>query len=120
MHSGRDAYFEESGWPGRGKVISEEAYHELERLSPDRKYEYIQGSAYMMSGGSIEHDLIRRNVEAALALKCRPGPCRVFGVDVQVLLGKKTSGKPHYVYPETTVYCYQDLEFDDQEEEEEE
>ena len=24
------------GWPGKGKIMTEDAYHELERLSPDR------------------------------------------------------------------------------------
>ena len=105
MYSRHNGYFEQVDWPGKGKAMSEEAYHELERLSPDRKYEYINGIAYMMSGGSIEHDLIRRNVESALARQLRSGPCRVFGVDVQVLLGNKKNGKPHFVYPEATVSC---------------
>src|SRR5579885_746013 len=88
-----------------GKAMSEEEYLELEQLSPDRKYEYINGVAYMMSGGSIEHDLLRRNIESALARQLGAGPCRVFGVDVQVRLGTKKNGKPHYVYPEATVSC---------------
>ena len=28
--------------------MSEAAFHELERLSPDRKYEYLNGVAYLM------------------------------------------------------------------------
>ena|SRR5579885_2120278 len=88
-----------------GKAMSEEEYLELEQLSPDRRYEYINGRAYMMSGGSIEHDLLRRNIESALARQLGAGPCRVFGVDVQVRLGTKKNGKPHYVYPEATVSC---------------
>jgi Uma2 family endonuclease len=88
-----------------GKAMSEEEYLELEQLSPDRRYEYINGVAYMMSEGSIEHDLLRRNIESALARQLGAGPCRVFGVDVQVRLGTKKNGKPHYVYPEATVSC---------------
>src|SRR5258708_19012380 len=106
MYSSRDPYFEQTGWSGKGKAMSEEEYHELERLSPDRKYEYINGLAYLMSGGSVAHDQIRRNIESTLARQLRPGPCRVFGVDVQVLVGKKKDGKPHYVYPDTTVSCH--------------
>jgi hypothetical protein len=37
-------------WHSPGTKMTEEQYHELERLSPDRKYEYIDGIAYMMSG----------------------------------------------------------------------
>lgn len=103
MYSRQDAYFEQTDWSG--KIMSEEEFHKLERLSPERKYEYINGKAYMMSGGSIEHDLIRRNVEAALARQLRSSSCRLFGVDVQVLLGKKKNGKSHFVYPEATVSC---------------
>ncbi len=103
MFSRRDAYFEQTDW--QGKTMSVEEYYELERLSPDRKYEYINGVAYMMSGGSIEHDLLAYNIRTALNLQLRPGPCRVFGVDVQALLGKKKNGKPHFVYPDATVSC---------------
>lgn len=94
-----------SGWPGKGKIMTEDAYHELERLSPDRKYEYINGIAYMMSGGSVAHDRITRNIGSALDRQFRSGPCTVFGVDVQVLIGTKRNGKPHYVYPDATVSC---------------
>lgn len=93
------------GWPGKGKIMTEDAYHELERLSPNRKYEYIDGMAYMMSSGSVAHDRINRNIGYALDLQLRSGPCTAFGVDVQVLIGTKRNGKPHYVYPDATVSC---------------
>lgn len=53
LYPRQDAYFEQSNWPRRGKTISEEEFHELERLSPDCKYEYINGVAYMMSGAVL-------------------------------------------------------------------
>lgn len=31
----------------------------------------------------------------------------MFGADVQVLIGQKTSGNAHFVYPDTTVSCDQ-------------
>lgn len=83
--------------------MSEEAFHELEHLSPDRKYEYLNGMAYLMSGGSVAHDRITRNVGYALDSRLRSGPCRAFGVDVQVLLGMKKDGKKHYAFPDATV-----------------
>ena len=104
MNSQREGY-ERFGWPGKGKIMTEDAYHELERLSPDRKYEYIDGVAYMMSGGSVAHDRINRNIGYALDLQSGSGPCTVFGVDVQVLIGTRSNGKPHYVYPDATVSC---------------
>ncbi len=90
-------------WPGRGGAMSEKEYHELERLNPDRKYEYIAGLAYMMSGGSVGHDRIAYNVRSSLDLQFRSGPCTAFGVDVQVFLGVKKSGKKHFAYPDATV-----------------
>ena len=96
---------ERSVWPGKGKRMTEEAYHELERLSPDRKYEYLDGVMYMMSGVSVAHDRISRNIGSALDRLLRSGPCSAFGVDVQVLVGTKKNRKPHYVYPDATVSC---------------
>ena len=92
-------------WPSRGGTMSEVAFHELEHLSPDRKYEYLNGMAYLMSGGSVAHDRITRNVGYALDSQLRTGLCRAFGVDVQVLLGTKKDSKKHYVYPDATVSC---------------
>lgn len=92
-------------WHRPGTKMVEEHYHELERLSPDRKYEYIDGIAYMMSGGSVAHDRIAYNTRLALDLRFRSHPCTVFGVDVQVLLAVKKNGKPHFVYPDATVSC---------------
>ena len=66
--------------------MSEVAFHELDHLSPDRKYEYLNGMAYFMSGGSVAHDRITRNVGYALDSQLRTGPCRAFGVDVQEAL----------------------------------
>jgi Uma2 family endonuclease len=40
-----------------------------------------------------------------LEARLRSGPCTVFGVDVQVLLGLKKSGQKQYVYPDATVSC---------------
>lgn len=92
-------------WPSRGGTMSEAEYHELEHLNPDRKYEYIGGLVYMMSGGSVGHDRIAYNVRSSLDFQMRSGRCTVFGADVQVLLGMKKGGKQHFVYPDATVSC---------------
>lgn len=101
--SRQDDFVEQTGW--FGKAMSIEEYHKLEQLSPDRKYEYIYGRVYMMSGGTVGHDLIAFNIRSTLTRLLRSGPCAVFGVDVQVLLGTKRNGKAHYVFPDTTVSC---------------
>ena len=85
--------------------MSEAAFHELEQLTPDHKYEYLNGMAYLVSAGSVAHDRITRNVGYALDSQFRMGPRRAFGVDVQVLLRTNKDGKKHYVYPDGTVSC---------------
>ena len=85
--------------------MSEAEFHELEQISPDRRYEYLDGMAYLMSGGSVAHDRITRNIGYALDSRLRTGPCRAFGVDVQVLLGTKKNSKKHYAFPDATVSC---------------
>lgn len=103
VHKQRDEDIKQMSW--HSNIVSEEKYHRLERISSDRRYEYIYGKIYMMSGGTVEHDRIRRNIETTLERKLESGPCTVFGVDVQVLLGQKKNNRPHYVYPDTTVSC---------------
>jgi Uma2 family endonuclease len=85
--------------------MSEEEYHELEQFSPDRRYEYIDGKVYMMAGGRAGHDRIRRNIESMLDRQLDSGPCHVFGETMQVLVGSRKNGKPHFVYPDTTISC---------------
>ncbi len=92
-------------WHLPGTKMAEEQYHKLERLSPDQKYEYINGIAYMLSGGSVAHDRIAYNVRFTLDMHFRSHPCTVFGADVQVFLALKKNGKPHFVYPDVTVSC---------------
>src|SRR2546430_15096914 len=92
-------------WPGRGWAMSETEFLELEHLSPDRKYEYLNEMAYLMSVGSVAYDRITRNVTYILDSQLRAGPCRAFGVDVQVLLRTKKDSRKHYVYPDATVSC---------------
>jgi Uma2 family endonuclease len=85
--------------------MSVEDYLQLERDTVDAKYEYIDGVARLMSGGSVGHDRIARNVAHFTEEHFLSGPCTVFGSDVQVLVGLKPSGKKHYVYPDVTVSC---------------
>lgn len=93
-------------WLNRGGAMPEEEYHQLERLNPDRKYEYIAGVAYMMSGGSVGHDRLAYNVRSSFDTQLRSSSCTAFGVDVQVLVGIKHSGRRHYMYPDATVSCH--------------
>lgn len=89
----------------QGGPLSVEDYLRLDRSTPGARYEYLNGIARLMSGGSIEHDRIARNVANSIEKHVSSGPCAVFGSDVQVRLGMKADGREHYVYPDTTVSC---------------
>src|SRR5260370_32024595 len=87
----------------QGGPLSVEDYLRLDRSTPGARYEYLNGIARLMSGGSIEHDRIARNVANSIEKHVSSGSCAVFGSDVQVRLGVKADGREHYVYPDTTV-----------------
>jgi len=89
----------------QGGPMSVEEYLQLDRNTPDARYEYLDGVARLMSGGSGEHDLIAHNVYIAFKQHFLSGPCFVRGENMQVLIGTKSSGKEHYVYPDATVSC---------------
>ena len=98
------AHPEQQGPPSGGPMTIEQ-FHALEKAWPWVRYEYINGQAYLLAGGSREHDRISRHITNALERQLGFGKCQVYGVDVQVLIGSKKSGKLHYVYPDATVSC---------------
>ena len=91
--------------PRPGGPMSEEEYLTLNRNAPFVKYEYVNGVARLMAGGSGEHDQISRNVAFAIETYLQSGPCFVRGSDMQVVIGAKADGSRHYVYPDVTVSC---------------
>ncbi len=91
--------------PRPGGPMSEEEYLELDQSTPYTKYEYLDGFARLMSGGSGEHDQIAYNVRAVIDLYLQSGPCFARGSDMQVLIGVKSGGRKHYVYPDASVSC---------------
>ncbi len=91
--------------PSRGGPMSQAEYLQLDQSATNARYEYIDGVAKLMAGGTIEADAIGFNVRAALKQHFRGGPCTVFGPDVQVLIGVKKNGKDDYYYPDCTISC---------------
>jgi len=85
--------------------MSVEAYLHLDQRTPDAKYEYLDGVARLMAGGSVGHDRIAYNIRAALEENFLSGPCTVFGPEVQTLVGTKSNGRPDYYYPDVIVSC---------------
>ena len=82
--------------------MSVEAYLQLDDNAVDAKYEYLDGIARLMSGGSGEHDQIAFNVRAAIREHFQSGPCFVRGSDMRVLVSEASGA---YVYPDVTISC---------------
>lgn len=91
-------------WPDRGGAMSEEEYHELQRLHPDHKYEYIAGIVYEMIGDTAGHHRIAHNISVALN-PYLTGSCASFGADTQVFVNINKSGEKYYLYPDATISC---------------
>lgn len=91
--------------PPKGGRMSFAEYRELERRTPYAKYEYLNGRARLMAGGSWAHDRISRNTANAIDINFRSGPCHVCGSDMKVLVGTRPDGSEYRVYPDVTVSC---------------
>ncbi len=80
--------------------MSVAAYLALDAESDDMRYEYIDGYAYMLAGGTPAHALIAANLIREIGAQLRGGPCRVYTSDAKVRLSQS-----RYVYPDVTVSC---------------
>lgn len=85
--------------PYRTKVSVEE-YLAIDRESLDVRYEYIDGTMYMLAGGTANHAVIMANITGLLYGLLRGKPCRVYSADMRVRVSKT-----RYVYPDVSVSC---------------
>lgn len=88
--------------------MSAEEYLELDRSSSDVRYEYADGYAYLMSGGTPQHALIIGNFQGELSrqLEERGDHCLAYPADATVWLSEDV-----YVHPDVVVTCdEQDLD----------
>ncbi|HZO72724.1 MAG TPA: Uma2 family endonuclease [Ktedonobacteraceae bacterium] len=80
--------------------MSVEDYLTLDRSSDEVRYEYIDGNAYMLAGGSANHSLISSNLIRELSMALRGSSCLVYTSDMRVRLSEQ-----RYVYPDVAVSC---------------
>jgi len=80
--------------------MSVEAYLALDRESSDTRYEYIDGYAYLLAGGTPIHSLIAANLIGEIKARLRGSSCQVYTSDAKVRLSHS-----RYVYPDVTVSC---------------
>jgi len=77
-----------------------EEYLELDKNSPDVRYEYIDGQVIMLAGGTANHSVISGNIYTVLRKLLRGGPCQVYNSDLRIDLDET-----RYVYPDVSVSC---------------
>lgn len=97
------------GLPGTLVVVSRVA--ERSKLSPDEylawereqhvRHEYFRGEVFAMAGGSMRHNALCSNVNAALVNALRERGCVVLTSDQRVGAGERD----RYVYPDVSVVC---------------
>ena len=82
------------------QTMSVEEYFQLEEDDRVHRYEYVDGLVYMMAGGTINHDIIKSNVEHILWGLLRGQNCRTYSSDMKVFVSET-----RYYHPDITVSC---------------
>lgn len=82
------------------RVFTHQEYLQLEEQS-ETKSEYYQGEIYAMSGASVAHNQLVRNLTLELGSALRGGPCQLFVADLRLHV------KAHdlFTYPDLFVVC---------------
>lgn len=71
------------------------------------RHEYLDGQAYAMAGGSLEHSTACANISGELYIQLKKKPCRALSPNMKVLSGKYSPGesKGLFSYPDVSVVC---------------
>jgi Uma2 family endonuclease len=81
-------------------TMSVEDYLALDRSSIESRYEFIDGYAYLLAGGTANHSTISFNVISTMHSLLRGGPYRIYASNLRVRLSES-----RYVYPDASVSC---------------
>lgn len=73
----------------------------LEEKKATEKHEYYNGQIFAMSGASIPHNRISRNLLVLLANKLRGKSCEPFGSDLRIHIPSNSL----YTYPDISIFC---------------
>ncbi len=74
--------------------MSVEDYLTLDHESTEARYEFIDGHAYMLEGGTADHSTLGVNAVSLLNGLLRGGPCRVYNSDMKVRLSQQGYDHP--------------------------
>lgn len=79
--------------------LTEEQYLALERAAEFRS-EFVDGEMFAMSGGSMRHSQLERNILSALDAVLIDTECQVFTSNFRVRVSERM-----YTYPDVSVVC---------------
>lgn len=80
--------------------LTPEQYLEIERAA-ESKSEYFHGEMFALSGGSLNHARLVRNLSASLHSQLRGRRCEVAASDLRL----RVSADGLYTYPDIVVFC---------------
>ncbi|SLM27960.1 conserved hypothetical protein [Desulfamplus magnetovallimortis] len=81
-------------------LINQQEYLELEKNS-EIKHEYFEGEIFAMTGASLNHNRISRNIERELGIELKGSSCENFSGEMRV----KVNELEKYTYPDIAVVC---------------
>ncbi len=87
--------------------LTEEQYLALDRAA-EFKSEYFDGEMFAMSGRSMEHARLQKNITGELYNALRGRDCEPFGSDFRVRVSSRM-----YTYPDVSVVCGKPVLADD-------
>ncbi len=70
-------------------------------LVAQQKHEYVDGTAYAMSGASVRHNRIATNVTGTLHAQLPGQPCQVFNSDMKIRI--RPNQPLRFYYPDASV-----------------
>ncbi len=80
--------------------VSPEEYLLKERVS-ETKHDYYKGEIFAMSGASLEHNVIVKNINTHILPFLKGKPCDMFGSDLRIHIPENTL----YTYPDFSIIC---------------
>lgn len=81
--------------------ISPDDYLVAEDAEPRDRHEYLDGEAYLMTGGTLSHNTIAGNLFVSIRAHLKGSPCRVQINDVRLHVKEANA----YFYPDLFVHC---------------
>jgi Uma2 family endonuclease len=81
------------------RTMSVDEYLRFDERSPVR-HEFVSGELYAMTGATVRHNRIVRNIGTRLSLVAGEGPCDVFMSDMRLAVADDV-----FYYPDVMVTC---------------